>query len=60
VWLREQRLMPERVFDPLTHNFIDKGVAPLRDEFRGIFSHETIQRFVDEAIASLSGARKHR
>jgi arsenate reductase (thioredoxin) len=49
--------MPEPTFDPVTRNFIDKGVARLRDEFRGIFAYETIQRFVDEAIASLRGAR---
>jgi hypothetical protein len=50
--------MPEYVFDdPATHNFIRKGIERLREEFRGIFSHATIQRFVDEAIASLSGAR---
>jgi arsenate reductase len=48
----------ESVFDdPATQNFIRKGIQPLRDEFRGIFSHETIQRFVDEATASLADAR---
>ncbi len=50
--------MPEYVFDdPATNNFIRKGIERLREEFRGIFSHATIQRFVDEAIASLSAAR---
>jgi arsenate reductase len=43
--------------DPATQNFIRRGIERLRDEFRGIFSHETIQRFVDEAIASLADAR---
>lgn len=43
--------------DPATQHFIRKGIARLRDEFRGIFSEQTIQRFVDEAIASLAGAR---
>ena len=43
--------------DPATQNFIRRGLERLRDEFRGIFSAETIQRFVDEAMASLSGAR---
>ena len=46
--------------DPATQNFIRRGLERLRDEFRGIFSAETIQRFVDEALESLSGARlKH-
>lgn len=43
--------------DPATQNFIRRGIERLREEFRGIFSHETIQRFVDEAIASLGDAR---
>jgi protein-tyrosine-phosphatase len=49
--------MPEQVFDPVTQNFIERGVANLREEFRGIFSMQTIRRFVDESITSLSGAR---
>lgn len=49
--------MIDSTFDANTRNFIEKGVARLREEFRGIFSPETIQRFVDEAVASLSGAR---
>ncbi len=43
--------------DPTTQNFIRKSIERLREEFRGIFSHETIQRFVDEAMASLADAR---
>jgi arsenate reductase (thioredoxin) len=43
--------------DPATQHFIRQGIARLRDEFRGIFSEQTIQRFVDEAIASLATAR---
>src|SRR5207245_5855735 len=56
--VRRESAMSEYVFDdPATHNFIRKGIERLREEFRGIFSHATIQRFLDEAIASLSGAR---
>ncbi len=55
---RREVPVAEFVFDdPATQNFIRKGIQRLREEFRGIFSHETIQRFVDEAIASLAGAR---
>jgi arsenate reductase len=43
--------------DPAAQHFIRQGIARLRDEFRGIFSDQTIQRFVDEAIASRAGAR---
>jgi arsenate reductase len=49
--------MADFTFDPVTRNFIDKGVDRLREEFRGIFAYETIQRFVDEAITGLAGAR---
>jgi arsenate reductase len=49
--------MPDSVFDPVTHNFIQRGVERLRDEFRGIFSYATIQRYVDEAIVSLAGSK---
>ncbi len=43
--------------DPATQHFIRQGIARLCDEFRGVFSEQTIHRFVDEAIASLAGAR---
>jgi arsenate reductase (thioredoxin) len=43
--------------DPATRHVIRQGIARPRDEFRGIVSEQTIQRFVDEAIAALSGAR---
>jgi len=43
--------------DPATQNFIRRGLERLREEFRGIFSAETVERFVDEALQSLSGAR---
>jgi arsenate reductase (thioredoxin) len=55
--LRES-VMPEYAFDdPATQNFIRRGIDRFRDEFQGIFSHETIQRFVDESISALAGAR---
>jgi arsenate reductase len=56
--LAEVPAMPDPVFDdPATQNFIRAGIQRLREEFRGIFAFETIQRFVDESIAALSGAR---
>jgi arsenate reductase (thioredoxin) len=50
-------MTPPMFDDPATQHFIRQGITRLRDEFRGIFSEQTIQRFVDEAIASLAGAR---
>lgn len=49
--------MTNLVFDPLTHTFIARGIERLREEFRGIFSQQTIQRFVDESIEALAGSR---
>ena len=49
--------MSDPVFDPVTHQFIRKSVERLQDEFRGIFSPQTVGRFVDHAIASLADSR---
>jgi arsenate reductase (thioredoxin) len=49
--------MSNSTLDPVTLNFIQKSVARLREEFRGIFSQQTIQLFVDESIAALAGSR---
>src|SRR5919106_2414718 len=43
--------------DPVTRRHIDKQVESLADEFRGIFSQETIDRFVGESLSMLRGAR---
>jgi len=43
--------------DPITRQHVDKAIASLATEFRGIFSRETIDRFVDESFERLSGAR---
>jgi arsenate reductase (thioredoxin) len=43
--------------DPTLRGHIEKGLERLNEEFRGIFSPETIKRFVDESLAQLSGAR---
>jgi arsenate reductase (thioredoxin) len=45
------------ILDPATREHLDRGVASLTEEFRGIFSQETIQRYVDESLESLRGAR---
>ncbi len=43
--------------DPVTKRHVDKQVESLAQEFRGIFSQETIDRFVGESLAMLGGAR---
>jgi arsenate reductase len=43
--------------DPVTQAHLDRGIEGLVDEFRGIFSRETINRFVEESLESLPAAR---
>ena len=43
--------------DPLTRQTFARSIESLAEEFRGIFSLETIERYVDESIDRLSGAR---
>jgi len=43
--------------DPATKGHLDKAVENLAAEFRGIFSRETIDRFVAESFERLEGAR---
>ena len=43
--------------DPLTRQTFTRSIESLAEEFRGIFSMGTIERFVDESIDRLSGAR---
>jgi arsenate reductase len=53
------RPMPFRVtpMDPLTRQAFARSIADLAAEFRGIFSLETVERYVDESIDRMSGAR---
>ena len=41
----------------MTRGHLERGVDSLTDEFAGVFSRETIERYVDESLESLSGAR---
>jgi arsenate reductase len=43
--------------DPITRGHLDRGIEGLVDEFRGVFSRETITRYVEESLASLPAAR---
>lgn len=43
--------------DPITRGHLDRGIEGLVDEFRGIFSRETIERYVNESLQGLPAAR---
>jgi len=49
--------MPAGQLDPTSRATFARSIEALHEEFRGIFSLETIERFVDESIDRLSGAR---
>jgi arsenate reductase len=43
--------------DPITQGHLDRGIEGLADEFRGTFSRETIERYVNESLQGLPAAR---
>jgi arsenate reductase (thioredoxin) len=47
----------DRQLDPLARQTFARAIASLAEEFRGIFSLETVERYVDESIDRMSGAR---
>jgi arsenate reductase len=49
----------ELQLDPEIRGHLERGTASLVSEFQGVFSHETIERYVDESLERLSGARFH-
>jgi arsenate reductase (thioredoxin) len=51
--------MPSRdqPLDPISRQTFARSIEALHEEFRGIYSLETIERYVNEAIDRLSGAR---
>jgi arsenate reductase len=55
--VRGGMVMPERQLDPVSRQAFAAAIAQLAEEFRGVFSVETIERYVDESIDRLSGAR---
>jgi arsenate reductase (thioredoxin) len=56
---RGGRLMPpdRAAMDPVSRQTFARSIEALHEEFRGIFSLETIERFVDESIDRMAGAR---
>ena len=56
---QEGRPMPLRhaPMDPISRQTFARSIESLAGEFRGIYSPETVERYVIESIARLSGAR---
>jgi arsenate reductase len=50
-------VMPDGQLDPTNRATFARSIEALHEEFRGTYSLETIERFVDESIDRLSGAR---
>jgi hypothetical protein len=42
--------------DPVTQQHIERVVRGLQDEFRGVLSVETIERYLSESLDQLGGA----
>ena len=45
------------ILDPITRRQVDNAAAELHDEFAGVFSQETIARYIEESTDLLSTAR---
>jgi arsenate reductase len=43
--------------DVITRNHLEKGLETLTDEFAGVFSEETVERFMAESLEQLAGSR---
>lgn len=43
--------------DVITRGHLESGLVSLESEFAGVFSNETVERFMVEAVAQLRGAR---
>ena len=46
-----------QMLDPITENHVRKAAASLADEFAGIFSQETIERYIAESVDLLGGSK---
>jgi arsenate reductase len=49
--------LQELEVDVITRNHLEKGLSKLEDEFAGIFSRETVERFMAESLEALKGSR---
>ncbi len=49
--------LAELDIDLVTRGHLEKGLESLKDEFVGVFSAETIERYMSEAVDELPAAR---
>ena len=49
--------LDELEIDAVVRGHLDRGLDSLREEFAGVFSRETVERFMAESLEHLSGAR---
>ena len=49
--------LQELQLDPITRGHLEKGLASLQSEFAGVFSGETIERYMAESLEHLESAR---
>jgi len=49
--------MTNEYLDPVTRRRVERDLNELREEFRGIFGPETIERYIADSVDDLSGAR---
>src|SRR5919106_6385474 len=49
--------LKELEVDVITRNHLEKGLESLSEEFAGIFSTETVERFMAESLEALKGSR---
>jgi arsenate reductase len=49
--------LSELEVDLITRGHVEKGLVSLESEFEGVFSPETVERYVTESLESMEGAR---
>ncbi len=47
----------EQVLDPVTQHHVNQAAERLASEFRGVFSEETIARYIADSLALLGGSK---
>ena len=52
--------MTSEYLDPATRRRVERDLDQLRLEFAGVFSAETIERYIAESVSNMSGARIER
>jgi arsenate reductase len=53
--IKEQRM--SQTLDPVTHHHVRQAAERLADEFKGIYSEQTIERYIAESLDLLGGAK---